>query len=218
MLRCCYQCLLHLHPARFRERYAEEMLSIFDDIEGRAERRRLVADAVISLLRQWITRPQNWEQKVTASVPVGPTTSPAFFVLGDFKSRKSTFFYGAVLTLMLCSSLLAILQRSKKHYAYQPRVFPEVVVDPDALNSYTGAYAFALPSKGTALVTLKNGQLMIEVPTEWKANLVRVQGSRFAFSDARENWIEFSRYANGVIYEIHVHRNGSELQARRVMN
>jgi hypothetical protein len=63
MLRVCYQYLLRFHPARFREHFTEEMLSIFDHIEGRAGRGKLVADAFISLLRQWTMRPQNWGRK-----------------------------------------------------------------------------------------------------------------------------------------------------------
>jgi len=59
---------------------------------------------------------------------------------------------------------------------------------------------------------------MVEMPTEWKSTLVPVQGNRFAFSDAQENWIKFSRHANGVIYGIRVHRNGFEFQARRPLN
>ena len=217
MLRYCYQCLLHLHPERFRERYAEEMMSIFDHVGGKAERAKLVADAFVSLLRQWIFRPQNWEQKMVASVPAGTTTAPTFFVLGDFKPRKSTLFYGALLTLLLCSSLLLALKYSRKHYVYLPRALPEMVVDPDALDSYTGMYSSDLPSRLTVSITQENGQLLIETPTESKVALNRVQGGRFAFSDAPTGWIEFSRHANGVVYEIHVYRNGSEFRARRVV-
>ena len=97
MHRLCYRCLLRFHPARFCERFAEEMLSIFDHVEGRALRSKLVADAFISLLRQWSIRPQNWEQKAPAGIPISATAAPAFFTLGEFKVRKSALFYGAVL-------------------------------------------------------------------------------------------------------------------------
>jgi hypothetical protein len=36
MLRLFYRWLLGFHPARFRERFVEEMLSVFDHVEGRA--------------------------------------------------------------------------------------------------------------------------------------------------------------------------------------
>lgn len=218
MLRVCYQYLLRFHPARFRERFAEEMLSIFDHIEGRAGREKLVADAFISLLRQWTMRPQNWEQGTTASVPICATAAPAFFTLGGFEPRKSALFYGAVLTLILYSSLFVVLKHSRKHYVYLPSALSERAVSPDALDSYAGVYSSNLPNKLTVLITARNGRLMVEMPREWKSALVPVQGNRFAFSDAQENWIEFSRHANGVIYGIRVHRNGSDFQARRPLN
>src|ERR1700732_4391535 len=142
MLRVCYPYLLRFHPARFRERFAEEMLSIFDHIEGRAGRGKLVADAFISLLRQWTMRPQNWGQETTASVPICATAAPAFFTLGDFKPRKSALFYGAVVTLILYSSLFVVLRHSRKHYVYLPSALSERVVSPDALDSYAGMLLF----------------------------------------------------------------------------
>lgn len=218
MLRFCYRCLLRFHPALFRERFANEMLSVFDHIEGRTSRSKLVADAFISLLRQWTMRPQNWEQKATASIAIGATAAPAFFTLGDFKLRKSALFHGAVLTLILYSGLFLVLRHSRKHYVYLPVALSEWVVSPDTLDSYAGVYSSDPPNKLTVLLTVKSGQLMVEMPREWKSALVPVQGNRFVFSDGQENWIEFSKHSNGVIYGIRVHRNGSEFQAHRVMN
>ena len=156
--------------------------------------------------------------ETTASVPICATAAPAFFTLGDFKPRKSALFYGAVVTLILYSSLFVVLRHSRKHYVYLPSALSERVVSPDALDSYAGMYSSDVPNKLTVLITEKNGQLMVEMPREWKSALVPVQGNRFAFSDAQENWIEFSRHANGVIYGIRVHRNGSEFEARRPLN
>lgn len=218
MLRSCYRCLLRFHPLRFRERFAEEMLSIFDDIEGSTSRGKLFADALISLLRQWTKLQRYWEQKAIASIPVRATATPTLFTLGDFKPRKSALFYGAVLTLILYSSLFLVLRHSRKHYVYLPAALSEWVVSPDTLDSYGGVYSADLPNKLTVLLTVKSGQLMVEMPREWKSALVQVQGNRFVFSDGQENWIEFSKHGNGVIYGIRVHRNGSEFQAHRVMN
>jgi hypothetical protein len=218
MLRFCYWCLLRFHPARFRERFSEEMLSIFDHIGGRASRGKLVADASVSLLRQWTMRPQNWEQEATASIPIGATATPAFFTLGDFKPRKSALFYGAVLTLILYCGLFLVLRHSKRHYVYLPAALSEWVVSPDTLDSYAGVYSSDPPNKLTASVTVISGQLMVEMPGESRSALVPVSGNKFVFSEGQENWIEFSKHRNGVIYGIRVHRNGSEFQAHRVVN
>ena len=88
MLRFSYQCLLRLHPARFRERFAEEMLSMFDDLERNSGRGKLVADAFISLLRQWTMRPQNWEQQATASVNNLRDSRTHLFYVGRFQAPQ----------------------------------------------------------------------------------------------------------------------------------
>ena len=51
MKRAFYKCLLWLHPAGFRDRFADEMLWIFDETEGQGL--SPFADVLISLLRQW---------------------------------------------------------------------------------------------------------------------------------------------------------------------
>ena len=220
MLRLCYRCLLRFHPARFSERFAEEMLSIFDHGEGRALRSKLVADAFVSLLRQWTLRPQNLEQKAAASIPIGATAAPALFTLGEFKVRKSALFYGAALTLILYCGLFLALKHSRKHYVYLPSALSESVASPEnqPLDSYAGVYSSDLPNKLTVTITARSGHLMVEMSSEWKSILVPVPGKRFVFSDGQENWIEFSKHDNGVTYGIRVHRNGSEFQAHRVIN
>lgn len=51
MKRTFYKCLLRLHPAGFRDRFADEMLWIFDETGGQGL--RPFSDVLISLLRQW---------------------------------------------------------------------------------------------------------------------------------------------------------------------
>ena len=58
MLRSLYRCVLHLHPPGFRKRFAAEMLSIFDHTAGKSAAVRLLADGLVSLVRQWILRPE----------------------------------------------------------------------------------------------------------------------------------------------------------------
>jgi hypothetical protein len=122
MLRLLYRWLLRFHPARFRERFAEEMLSIFDHVEGRAATAELVADAFISLVRQWTIRSEYWEEKVSASVPAGVGGFPVFYTLESFKPRKSALIGGAVLTWIACSAVFLALRHSKIHSIYLPSV------------------------------------------------------------------------------------------------
>ena len=62
MLRSFYRGVLGLHPTAFRRRFAEEMQSIFDQVGERSARVRLLADGLISLMRQWTLRPEFWHE------------------------------------------------------------------------------------------------------------------------------------------------------------
>ena len=122
MLRLFYRWLLRFHPTRFRERFAEEMLSIFDHVEGSAATTELVADAFISLVRQWTMRSEYWEEKVSASLPAGVGGFPVFYTLESFKPRKSALMGGAVLTWIACSAVFLALSHSRIHSVYLPSV------------------------------------------------------------------------------------------------
>ena len=64
MTRALYQGLVWLHPPAFRTEFGGEMQWIFDQIfdEGSAVGvAALFADAVVSLLRQWIVRYGTWK-------------------------------------------------------------------------------------------------------------------------------------------------------------
>jgi hypothetical protein len=60
MLRRLYRCLVSLHPPVFRERFEEELLWIFEEASGSWGAGSLVADASISLTRQWLIRLELW--------------------------------------------------------------------------------------------------------------------------------------------------------------
>jgi hypothetical protein len=60
MTRTLYRGLLWLHPAAFREEFGAEMQWIFDEVSPSGVI-GLFADAVTSLLRQWIFRWGAWK-------------------------------------------------------------------------------------------------------------------------------------------------------------
>jgi hypothetical protein len=60
MLRSLYGFLLALHPAVFRQRFADEMLCIFDEASATGSTASLLADAGLSLTRQWLVRSGLW--------------------------------------------------------------------------------------------------------------------------------------------------------------
>jgi len=61
MTRSLYRSLLWLHPPAFRREFAGEMLWIFDEAATTEGSGRLLADGLVSLLRQWIVGCGVWK-------------------------------------------------------------------------------------------------------------------------------------------------------------
>jgi hypothetical protein len=102
MLRHFYRYMIRLHPSRFRRRFGEEMLSIFDEAQSRKKVLGLMVDGIASLSRQWILRPEFWSD---AALPVQPAVDgiPAFGSLDPFRPRATAVMQGAVLSITLFS-------------------------------------------------------------------------------------------------------------------
>ena len=60
MIKALYRCLLLLHPAPFRRRFADEMLCIFDEARQTLGAGTLLRDVSLSLARQWLLRSALW--------------------------------------------------------------------------------------------------------------------------------------------------------------
>ncbi|HEV3275778.1 MAG TPA: hypothetical protein VG860_03085 [Terriglobia bacterium] len=69
MTRAIYGALLWLHPPHFRERFAAEMLWLFDETVAAEGAGSLLADGLLSLMRQWLLRRMTW--KLAAAVAGG---------------------------------------------------------------------------------------------------------------------------------------------------
>ena len=80
MIRVLYSLLIRLHPPVFRERFAQEMLSIFDEAENAWGAGSLLRDAIVSLLRQWLIRSDLWKWLVAGLAGV----VPLLIALGSF--------------------------------------------------------------------------------------------------------------------------------------
>ena len=108
MVRQLYIILLALHPARFRYRFAFEMLAIFDEASARGNSLPLLADGLRSLIRQWV-RPYRPEAVATAA-PAG-TGTPVFYSLDTSLPGRRCFMTGAALSLVLFSALTVSIGR-----------------------------------------------------------------------------------------------------------
>jgi hypothetical protein len=67
MRRFFYRALIALHPRRFRDRFGDEMLCVFEEAGG-DRTVQLFADGVLSLLRQWMLRSNLWKMAAGAAI------------------------------------------------------------------------------------------------------------------------------------------------------
>jgi D-alanyl-D-alanine carboxypeptidase len=138
MCRSLYRLLLNLHPPAFRERFAEEMMWIFDEVVETQGVSRLFADAVVSLIRQWAVRPESWHAPLATAIPSASTSSTTFFRLGYFEvPRPSLHFYrwmqGSVISLGMLCTVWLMAGRSGR--------VPNLLNDSTALPSSEAAWA-----------------------------------------------------------------------------
>ena len=119
MLRFAYRCLLRLHPPYFRRRFSQEMMSIFDQQKGDLAAAQLLADAVLSLLRQWVLRPAFWEEPVVQPAPDGV---PVFYMIQGFKPRPGALLDGGLASVVVFTSICLIMGYSWNHPALMPNL------------------------------------------------------------------------------------------------
>ena len=112
MLRPLYRCMLRLHPSGFRKRFEDEMLSIFDAAATSRDQFRLLADGLLSLVRQWSLRPEFWRGAPLNSIQTAHDGVPCFYSLDPFRPRTSAVIHGSVLTIILFLSTCYAMRHS----------------------------------------------------------------------------------------------------------
>lgn len=61
MMRAIYLIIVWLHPAAFRRRFGDEMLSIFEEDGMHGSAGAMLTDGLTSLARQWVLRTDSWK-------------------------------------------------------------------------------------------------------------------------------------------------------------
>ncbi len=95
MLRWLYIQLIWLHPAPFRWRFGDDMLDDFDRAALRSKP-RYFADAVASLARQWLLRPEFRRPAPVAAAP----GAPLFQTIEPYKPRPAALLHGGLLAML----------------------------------------------------------------------------------------------------------------------
>jgi hypothetical protein len=109
MLRWLYIQLIWLHPAPFRWRFGDDMLDDFDRSTLRAKP-RYFADAVASLARQWLLRPEFRHPEApaaTAGALLDILGVPLFQTIETYKPRPAALLHGGLLAFL--SILAAVI-------------------------------------------------------------------------------------------------------------
>ena len=108
MLRWLYIRLIWLHPAPFRWQFGDDMLDDFDRAALRA-RPRYFADAIASLARQWLLRPEYRHE--TMPVSLQASGAPQFRSLETYKPHPAALLQGGLLAIL--PILLAVVSIGK---------------------------------------------------------------------------------------------------------
>jgi hypothetical protein len=124
MFRHLYRFVILAHPASFRQRFGDEMLSIFDQSEGKFSRVGLLVDGVVSLLRQWALRP-DFQQETAVSLIGG---EPHFYTCQKEKLGAATLAYGALLSALVLNGVCWTMGYAWNHPTYialrRPMIVP----------------------------------------------------------------------------------------------
>jgi hypothetical protein len=118
MLRFLYSAVLRAHPPYFRHRFSDEMQAIFDQADTKLTKARLLADAAFSLARQWMLRPQFWDEPAPAAAEGG---TALFSSLATSKPRTVALFSGAILSALVLNGVSLTIG-----YAWEHPIFIEI--------------------------------------------------------------------------------------------
>jgi hypothetical protein len=112
MLRFLYRAVLRAHPPYFRQRFSDEMQAIFDEALGPLAECGLLADALISLVRQWTFRPHFWEEPAPVAAEGG---TALFSLLASSKPRTVALFCGAILSALVLNGVSLTIGYAWEH-------------------------------------------------------------------------------------------------------
>ncbi len=105
MIRPVYSFLIRLHPSAFRERFGDEMMSIFDESARGRKAFGLLIDAFVSMLRQGILGPEH-RRAMTLNLAWTIAALPLHLVVATFvnphnRTMGAALFYAGSPVLFL---------------------------------------------------------------------------------------------------------------------
>jgi hypothetical protein len=229
MLRTLFQLLVGLHPRTFRRRFAPEMLSIFDHATGKRVALSLVADAFISLLRQWGLRPGYWSEPSPAEEPqMVSAGARSFYILENYRPSGMALLHGATLSLaaFITITLAFIHTRGSKVQPWLPRIEAEkseiprteqkVLQSSLPLEFCEGTYVADSSDSPKMDVTVEENQLFLSLPGKARTALAPCSGSTFRYGGSSSCQITFSNLDRGKFQQLDINQGSRHSTAIRL--
>jgi hypothetical protein len=114
--RRLYRCLLRAHPKGFRDKFAGEMLWIYDQRQGACGLASLFADALASLARQWVWRPGLGSACAVQEPARQIADGPVFQIFESAMPSRSALMQGTALAVATFAALAFVA----RHGGRQP--------------------------------------------------------------------------------------------------
>ena len=112
MLRWLYIQLIWMHPAPWRWQFGDDMLDDFDRSALRAKP-RYFADAIVSLGRQWLLRPEfRRPGPVAAQASPDAAGVPLFQTIEDYRPSPAALLQGALLAILSISVAVLLIGKA----------------------------------------------------------------------------------------------------------
>jgi hypothetical protein len=111
MLRWLYIQTIWLHPAPFRWRFGDDMLDDFDRASNRAKLRYL-AEAPVSLARQWLLRPEFRHVEASAAPAealLATGAVPLFQTFETYRPRPAALLHAGLLALLAILAAVIVI-------------------------------------------------------------------------------------------------------------
>jgi len=229
MLRLLFQLLVGLHPRAFRRRFAPEMMSIFDHASGKRAALSLVADAFISLIRQWVLRPSFWREPSPAEqAQMASAGAHSFYIIENYRPSGAALLHGATLSLaaFVTITLAFIHTRGSQVQPWLPKIEAETSEIPPAaqkafqttppLEFCQGRYVANGLNSITLDVTAEENRLFITFPGNTKTALSPCAGSTFKNGGSSSCQISFSKFERGKFQQLDIDQGGRHFTARRL--
>jgi hypothetical protein len=229
MLRALFQLLVGLHPRAFRRRFAPEMLSIFDHATGKRIALSLVADAFISLLRQWGLRPGFWSEPNPDEEPqMASAGTRSFYISENYRPSGLALLHGVTLTLaaFITITLAFIHTKGSKVQPWLPRIEAEKSEIPPTeqeafqtsppLEFCEGMYATDSPNSPEMDVTVEGNRLFLSLPGKIRTALAPCSGSTFRYDGSSSCQITFSNFDRGKFQKLDINQGVRHFTAIRL--